>query len=65
MSAMYRMVEQGWTKQAAIDELVNGGYGFHPVWQNILQYLNQVDVASIRQQVDLVAPPAKSASTSL
>lgn len=65
MSAMYRVVEQGWTKQAAIDELVNGGYGFHPVWQNILQYLNQVDVAAIRQQVDLVAPPVKSASTSL
>ena len=29
--AMYRVVVQGWSKQDAIDEMVHGGYGFHPV----------------------------------
>ena len=29
MSAMYRIVEQGWTKDEAIEEMVDGGYGFH------------------------------------
>jgi protein tyrosine phosphatase (PTP) superfamily phosphohydrolase (DUF442 family) len=27
MSAMFRIVEQGWSKEAAIREMVNGGYG--------------------------------------
>jgi protein tyrosine/serine phosphatase len=52
MVAMYRMVVQGWPREKAIDELVNGGYGFHPVWSNILTYLRQVDVARIREAVE-------------
>ena len=51
MVAMYRMVIQGWPKDKAIDELVNGGYGFHPVWQNILAYLQEVDVEKIKAEV--------------
>ncbi|HEY5999195.1 MAG TPA: tyrosine-protein phosphatase [bacterium] len=51
MIAMYRMVVQGWPREKAIDELVNGGYGFHPVWRNILAYLGQVDVGKIRAAV--------------
>ncbi|HET8706279.1 MAG TPA: hypothetical protein VFM46_08265, partial [Pseudomonadales bacterium] len=45
MSAMYRMVEQGWSKQEALDEMINGGYGFHPLWSNIIDYIKQVDIA--------------------
>ena len=32
MIAMFRVVEQGWTKEDAIEEMMNGGYGFHPFW---------------------------------
>jgi protein tyrosine/serine phosphatase len=49
--AMYRMVFQGWSKAAAIDELVNGGYGYHAVYANIITYLEKVDLAAIRQQI--------------
>jgi protein tyrosine/serine phosphatase len=52
MIAMYRMVVQGWPREKAVDELVNGGYGFHPVWRNILAYLAKVDVEAIRAAVD-------------
>ncbi len=52
MSAMYRIVEQGWSKQDAINEMVNGGYGFHPVWSNIIDYLNNVDIISIKNQLN-------------
>jgi protein tyrosine/serine phosphatase len=52
MIAMYRMVVQGWPREKAVDELVNGGYGFHPVWRNILEYLEEVDVEAIRAAVD-------------
>jgi len=51
MVAMYRMVVQGWPRDKAIDELVNGGYGFHSVWKNILAYLRAVDVEKIKAEV--------------
>jgi len=51
MSAMYRIVEQGWTKDDAISEMVNGGYGFHAMWSNIIQYIKQVDVKKIKDAV--------------
>ncbi len=48
MSAMYRIVEQGWTKDEAIEEMVDGGYGFHPIWSNIIKYIRNVDVKKIK-----------------
>ncbi|KVD60765.1 protein-tyrosine-phosphatase [Burkholderia ubonensis] len=52
VSALYRMVYQGWTREQALDELQHGGYGFHPIWQNITYYLKHVDVERLRRQVD-------------
>ncbi|AOJ35728.1 dual specificity protein phosphatase family protein [Burkholderia metallica] len=51
VSALYRMVYQGWTREQALDELQHGGYGFHPIWQNITNYLMHVDVERLRQAV--------------
>ncbi len=48
MSAMYRIVEQGWTKEEAIKEMVDGGYGFHPIWSNIIKYIRNVDIKKIK-----------------
>ncbi|AXF22672.1 protein-tyrosine-phosphatase [Burkholderia pyrrocinia] len=52
VSALYRMVYQGWTREQALDELQHGGYGFHPIWQNITNYLKHVDVERLRQAVN-------------
>lgn len=57
MTAMYRIVEQGWSKDEAIDEMEHGGYGFHPVWGNIVRYIQNVDAGKIRKQLD-TSPPA-------
>jgi protein tyrosine/serine phosphatase len=51
MTAMYRIVEQGWTKEAAIREMVEGGYGYHAIWRNIVRYVEEADVARIRAAV--------------
>ena len=51
MSAMYRIVEQDWSKDEAIKEMVDGGYGFHPFWSNIIKYLLNVDVKKIKMAV--------------
>lgn len=49
--AMYRMVEQGWSREAAIDELVHGGYNYHSIFGNIITYLENVDIEAIKYQV--------------
>lgn len=50
--AMYRIIEQGWSKDAAIDELKNGGYGYHSLYRNIISYIEEVDVDYIKSQID-------------
>ncbi|OEZ80526.1 dual specificity phosphatase, catalytic domain [Janthinobacterium sp. HH104] len=56
MAAMYRMLYQGWPREKAIDELKNGGYGYHAVWKNIESYLKRVDVAALRAQIEQEKP---------
>jgi protein tyrosine/serine phosphatase len=50
MSAMYRIVEQGWSKDEAIREMVDGGYGFHTIWSNIIYYVKNVDIEKIKRE---------------
>jgi protein tyrosine/serine phosphatase len=51
MVAIYRIAFEGWSKAQATDEMVNGGFGFHPIWQNLLRYINDLDIAAIKAQV--------------
>jgi protein tyrosine/serine phosphatase len=52
MVAIYRIAYEGWTKTQATDEMINGGFGFHPMWQNLLRYIQELDVNAIKAQVD-------------
>lgn len=52
MCAMYRMVIQGWPRDEAIKEMVDGGYGFHAIWKNIIEYLENVDMGKIRKKIN-------------
>jgi len=49
--ALYRVLYQGWSKEAALDEMRNGDFGYHPVWGNIPRFIRRVDVAALREQV--------------
>lgn len=51
VSAMYRVVFQGWTKEAAVEELVDGGYGYHSIYKNIPRVLQKADIPEIRKKV--------------
>lgn len=53
--AMFRLVEQRWSREEAIRELTDGGYGFHSLWKNIPRYLRKVDIGKIRKRVDELA----------
>jgi len=56
MVAIYRIAYEGWTKAQATDEMVNGGFGFHPLWQNLRDYIEKLDVNAIKQQVAKQGP---------
>ena len=49
--ALYRILYQGWTKEAALDEMRNGGFGYHAVWGNIPRFIRRLDVARLRSEV--------------
>ena len=51
MIAMYRIVEQGWSKDEAVREMVDGGYGFHAIWSNIINYIKNVDIEKIKKEL--------------
>jgi protein tyrosine phosphatase (PTP) superfamily phosphohydrolase (DUF442 family) len=48
MCAIYRIVVDGWTKEQAISEMTEGGFGFHPVWQNLPMYIRALDVEKLK-----------------
>ncbi len=39
MCAMYRILRQGWTPDDAIDEMKNGGYGYHSILSNLPRFI--------------------------
>jgi len=51
ISAMYRIVFQNRSKDDAIEELMNGGYGYHSLYKNIPEFIRHVDVEEIRKLV--------------
>ena len=51
MSAMYRLIEQNWSVDEALEELADGGYGYHTIWRNILRYVRSADVGKLREAI--------------
>ena len=41
MCAMYRILCQGWSPNDAINEMENGGYGYHSIWSNIPRFIRE------------------------
>lgn len=58
MCAIYRIVVQGWTKEAAIEEMTKGGYGFHEIWGNLPDWIKKIDVEALRKETGIAAPAA-------
>jgi protein tyrosine/serine phosphatase len=54
VTAMYRMIYQGWTKADAETEMRQGNFGYHAVWGNIPRFIANADLADLKRQVDAV-----------
>jgi protein tyrosine phosphatase (PTP) superfamily phosphohydrolase (DUF442 family) len=53
MCAIYRMAVQGWSKRDAVEEMTDGGFGYHAIWGNLLRYLDGLDIAEMKRQAGL------------
>ena len=58
MVAVYRMVVKGWSREQALAEMRR--MGFNEVWDAISDYIEELDVASLRKRLrEADAPPIK------
>jgi len=53
MCALYRVAVQGWTKKDAIREMTEGGYNFHGVFENLINWINELDVDAVKKDAGL------------
>ncbi len=51
VSAMYRVVYQGWPLAEARREMQQGGFGYHSVWRNIDRFFTERNVAAIKAEL--------------
>ncbi|HEX5137143.1 MAG TPA: DUF5329 family protein [Planctomycetota bacterium] len=58
MVAIYRVVCEGWKKEDAIDEMTQGGFGFHPLWRGLPKYVREIDVDALRKKAGIPEPGA-------
>jgi protein tyrosine phosphatase (PTP) superfamily phosphohydrolase (DUF442 family) len=56
MCALYRISVDGWTKEQAIKEMTEGGFGFHPMWGNLTNFINNLNIDEIRKSVQSTTP---------
>jgi protein tyrosine/serine phosphatase len=53
MCAIYRIAIDGWSKKDAIQEMTKGDFGFHPIWTNLIRYIQKLDIDSIKKKAGL------------
>ncbi|MCP4674014.1 MAG: dual specificity protein phosphatase family protein [Deltaproteobacteria bacterium] len=51
MAASYRFVIDGWTAEEALDEMKNGGFNFHSIWENLIRFIKSIDKEKIKSQL--------------
>jgi protein tyrosine phosphatase (PTP) superfamily phosphohydrolase (DUF442 family) len=53
MCALYRVAVQGWTKEEALKEMTEGGFGFHGIWDNLTRWINGIDIEGIKKRAGI------------
>lgn len=49
--ALYRIVFQNVSKEDAIHEMTEGGFGFHRIYKNIIRRIKEADIERIKKEV--------------
>jgi protein tyrosine/serine phosphatase len=53
LCAVYRIVFCGWTKEKALEEMTEGGFGFHGIWENLLTYVRELDIRELKKKAGI------------
>lgn len=53
MCAIYRVAVQSWTKEEAVREMTEGGFGFHEIWGNLPPWIADLDIESIKKEAGI------------
>ena len=53
MCAIYRIALQGWSKDEAIAEMTQGGFRFNHGYQNVVNYIQDLDISQIKRRAGL------------
>ena len=53
MCAIYRIVVEGWNKNEATEEMTKGGFGFHSIWKNLVDYIQNLNIDEIKNTAGL------------
>jgi protein tyrosine/serine phosphatase len=53
MCALYRVAVQSWSKEEALKEMTQGGFGFHGIWENLIQWINGLDIDRIKKKAGI------------
>ncbi|NVJ68454.1 MAG: dual specificity protein phosphatase family protein [Gammaproteobacteria bacterium] len=51
--AAYRIIFQDWTKEAALEEMTMGGFGYHSFYDNLISLIEDMDVAQMKKELGL------------
>ncbi len=52
VTALYRILYQGWSREAAIDEMEHGDFGYHDMWINIPMFVRGIDLEQLKRDID-------------
>lgn len=58
--ASYRVIVQGWSKDEAISEMMEGGFGFHGVWINLPRFIRNLNIEKMKKDLYLTFNPQKT-----
>jgi len=53
MCAIYRIAVQGWSREEALKEMTEGGFGFHGIWQDLVQWISALDMEEIKKRAGI------------
>jgi len=53
MCVLYRVAVQGWSKEEALKEMTQGGFGFHGIWENLIQWINRLEIDRIKKKAGI------------
>ncbi len=53
MIAVYRIALQGWSKEEAIREMTEGGFGFHQTWENLPEWLQKLNIDDVKRKAGI------------